>query len=237
MWARTPDSEVDVAGNLFAAELANLLLARDRNAVDSALRAICEDPKNLNTVVKALSSRVLVMVGSASRAYWHFSGQHAPEAQDGNVPRHSDAICSFCLNFALHGTCEHTHVAFVETGQISLTKARLPQWKKTRSTPTSHMQEVDIILPGPSVPAEPSSASAASSSRQLPKPSKLPTGLRSLLSHADAAPYLPRFGVEELGPAQIAQLDFASLRAIFPDIPAAVLLRVLQLSQVRLLLY
>lgn len=233
VWSRTPDSEVDVAGNLFAAELANLLLARDRDTLDSALRAICADPKNLNSVVKALSSRVLVMVGSASRAYWRFSAQHAPEAQDSNVPRHSDAVCSFCLNFALHGTCEHTHVAFVETGHISLTKARMPQWK-TRSTPTSHMQDVDIILPGPSVPAEPSSASAASSSRQLPKPSKLPTGLRSLLAHADAAAYLPRFGMEELGPAEIAQLDFASVRAIFPDIPAAVLLRVLQFAQVRL---
>ena len=90
-------------------------------------------------------------------AYWRFFAQHAPEAQDSNVPRHSDAVCSFCANFALRGTCEHTHVAFVETGQISLTKARMPQWK-TKSTPTSHMQDVDIILPGPSVPAEPSSA-------------------------------------------------------------------------------
>ena len=90
-------------------------------------------------------------------AYWRFSAQHAPEAQDSNVPRHSDAVCSFCANFALRGTCEHTQVAFVETGQISLTKARMPQWK-TKSTPTSHMQDVDIILPGPSVPAEPSSA-------------------------------------------------------------------------------
>ena len=100
VWARTPDSEVDVAGNLFAAELAHLLLARDRNTMDPALCAICEDPKNFKGVVKALSSRVLVMVGTPSRAYWHFSVQQAREAQDSNVPKHSDAVCSFCHNYA-----------------------------------------------------------------------------------------------------------------------------------------
>ena len=66
--------------------------------MDPALRAICEDAKNFNSFVKALSSRVLVMVGTPSRAYWHFSVQQARAAQDINVPKHSDAICSFCHN-------------------------------------------------------------------------------------------------------------------------------------------
>ena len=58
------------------------------------------------------SMHVLVAVGPAARWSWQFIGE-------GCDNQHMNAVCMFCLEFALHGSCEHTQVAFVDAKQLS----------------------------------------------------------------------------------------------------------------------
>eukprot|EP00434_Breviolum_minutum_P028258 symbB.v1.2.024998.t1/scaffold2404.1/size80018/2 len=184
-----------------------------------------------NHVLKVLSSHVLVVLGTAARSYWRYGSEKAmpqPEAA-----AHQGAICMFCLEFCLHGTCEHTHVAFIETKQISLLEAELPQRNPRRAPPMSDIPALDLILPGPaSVPeagemAQPMPVAGPS---RLPQsaPAKASRELRAVLTRAACLEYLHLFLSEELSPSDLLNLDFPSIRAIFPNVPAAALLRVLR---------
>ena len=107
-----------------------------------------------------------------------------------------------------------------------MTEAHLPQWSKQRRPPTSHLPEVDLVLPGPSIPPPRSAhACAADPAPPLPSPQLL-----AVLSAAGAPQYARVFAAEQLLPADVARLDFVSLRAIFPNVPAKLLLRIHHLA-------
>ena len=218
-WSKTADSAISRAQSVTSQQMAALVSARDDQSFNAAMRAVCSEPQDLKAVVKALASHVVVLMGAAAREFWCFSEVGAASSS------HVHAVCAFCLPFALHGTCEHTHVAFVDTKQVDLTEARLPQWGKQRPAPTSHLPDVALVLPGPAVP-EAAESSCARASRPRDPASSVSPQLSALLTAADASEYIRLFGIEQLSPADIGALDFVSLRAIFPTVPAKLLLRI-----------
>ena len=180
--------------------------------------------QDLRNVLRTLAKHVLVTLGPTARSYWQFTGK-------GCDNHHMNAVCMFCLEFALHGSCEHTHAAFVETKQLSLQQAHLPQFGRRPPEPPWHIPPIDLIIPGP---ASSSSRPAVTRDNTHLLPG-LPRGLRALLTRASCLEHLPVFAAEELTPADVARLDLLTARAIFPRVPAAALLRVLRCAQARLL--
>ena len=88
-----------------------------------------------------------------------------------------------------------------------------------------HLPDVALVLPGPAVP-EAAESSCARASRPRDPASSVSPQLSALLTAADASEYIRLFGIEQLSPADIGALDFVSLRAIFPTVPAKLLLRI-----------
>ena len=144
-----------------------------------------------------------------------------------------NVVCAFYSSFCLRASCENAHVASIELKHISLTQAAVPRRKQTREL-AEHIPEVNIVLPGPetlpttgipSAPARRCHAEAAPSSK----------GLKALLESCNAANFLPLFTTEQIGFPELLDLDFASLRAVFPRVPAGLLLRVHKAAQAQIL--
>ena len=99
------------------------------------------------------------------------------------------------------------------------------------------MPHVDLILPGPGGPEAAPHRTQNAQRAQRPRQnvdrdeSRAAIALRPFLVAADALAYSHVLAREHLMPHDIAELDFQCLRAIFPTIPAAVLLRLHRASK------
>ena len=211
-----------------ARALLAVMEANSSISLEKALRPLCNNARDLQALVKAVAKHVLVIVGPAGARWWQRSHtQGAPENHYVNV------VCAFYSSFCLHASCERAHVAFIELKQISLTQATMPRRKQTREL-AEDMPEVNIVLPGletlpttgiPSAPARQCRAEAAPSSK----------GLKTLLESCNATNFLPLFTIEQIGVPELLDLDFASLRAVLPRVPAGLLLRVHKAAQAQIL--
>ena len=82
--------------------------------------------------------------------------------------------------------------------------------------------EVNMVLPGPeTLPSTGTPSALAHRYRAKAAPSS-----KGLLEGCNAANFLPLFAAEQIGIPELLDLDFASLRAVFPRVPAGLLLRV-----------
>ena len=99
-----------VPANL-AEVLAGVYAARSRSQLEAALCRLGVGP-NLDSdkqpLVRCLRRYVLVMVGPEADAFWK-RPSHIPSA---SLFPHACAVCAFCVEAALHGTCEHAYAAF-----------------------------------------------------------------------------------------------------------------------------
>ena len=110
-WIRAEDTEVTPPPASFPETFASLLRSTSDAAVTQALVALGLGPEPLEDVeklVKTLQSYVLVVVGPAASEFW------CRQPSDSDSTPHVQAICAFCETFCLHGSCEHTHAAFLD---------------------------------------------------------------------------------------------------------------------------
>ena len=106
-----------------APRLAELAIATSSDLVEQALDglgALSPRAEHLDGLAAALSRYALVAVGPAATRFWHTEGS-----------RHAQAMCMFCKPFALQGTREHTHAAFLHEGVLNDRQPRFAQKKKT----------------------------------------------------------------------------------------------------------
>ena len=98
-----------------------------------------EPLEDVEKLVKTLQSYVLVVVGPAASEFW------CRQPSDSDSTPHVQAICAFCETFGLHGSCEHTHAAFLDLELISLQAPTFPSRQK--KIPVSEQDSVPILLP------------------------------------------------------------------------------------------
>ena len=220
-WAATPDREVQSVPAANSQHLAEMVSARSAAVLHQALAQVCSDANNLRNVVQRLSSQALVAVGPAARALW----RRARSSEQGSPEAYVDVACFFCNTFCLHGSCEHAHVAFIDLRHISLEKAKLPH-RKQAAAPAEMMPAVDLLLPSSSRPSAPPTSQAKS--KPASDAASLDPGLRKALESSNALQYASLFAFEQLTMRHIAEMPFDTLRAIFPNVPAAKLLAVHQ---------
>ena len=72
--------------------------------------------QGLTDVARVLPRHALVALGPAATRPWHTEGS-----------QHTQAACFVCKGFGLHGTCEHTHAAFLHEGLLDIHAPRLAQ--------------------------------------------------------------------------------------------------------------
>ena len=141
-WIRAEDTEVTPPPASFPETFASLLRSTSDAAVTQALVALGLGPEPLEDVeklVKTLQSYVLVVVGPAASEFW------CRQPSDSDSTPHVQAICAFCETFGLHGSCEHTHAAFLDLELISLQAPTFPSRQK--KIPVSEQDSVPILLP------------------------------------------------------------------------------------------
>ncbi|CAE7324102.1 unnamed protein product [Symbiodinium sp. CCMP2592] len=222
-WSRTPDEDVEPVPAGTAKALLAILEAKSPASLDDALKHMCENTLDLQALVKSVAKYVVVVVGPAAARWWQRGHSHDAEGENPYL----NVACAFCNIFCLHGSCEHAHLALTELKHVSLTQAKLPSRREARE-PTEHLAEVDMILPGPE--ALPCGVGVSAPAGILPRSSvsKPDPSMKALLSRCGAGSFLALFTAEQIGLPDLVTLDFPGLRAIFPNVPAGVLLRVHQ---------
>ncbi|CAE7220588.1 mak16-a, partial [Symbiodinium pilosum] len=221
-WSRAPDDSVKKKPCLHSAAFSKVLAAREQSELDKALRELCGAENDIQAGLRVLASNVLVALGPQARARWRRAS-----TQDAADQTYMDVLCNLCNEFCMRGTCEHVHVALLDANIVSLTLAKMPSRSGGAAAPTSDMPHVDFILPACGAAEAPPRKAAA---KQNPAVLHACQALRPILKAADALSYAPLLAREQMMPADIARLDIAT-RAIFPTLPAAVLLRVQRESQ------
>jgi hypothetical protein len=166
-WVATPDEQVSEVPVGLAARLSAVFSCRTTHDLTAALADVgVVDPStdNLKSLCRILSGHVLVLLGPAVGGLWrrHDQGREV----DGNDPdlisQHTHALCTFCVGFALHGTCEHAHVALHAAEKLSLVSAQMPARRATAGAPSPRSARGAALSPGrPASRQEGASASVA----------------------------------------------------------------------------
>ena len=231
-WSRAPDDSIKKEPCQHSAAFSKILAAREQSELDKALRELCGAENDIQAVLRVLASNVLVALGPQARARWRRAS-----TQDAADQTYMDVLCHLRNEFCTHGTCEHVRVALLDANIVSLTQAKMPSRSGGAAAPTSDMPHVDLILPAcGAAEAAPRKAACQTKPSRPPRPSggqdlQFRKALRPILKAANALSYAPLLARGQMMPADIARLDIATLRAIFPTLPAAVLLRVQRESQ------
>ena len=114
---------------------------------------------------------------------------------------HTDALCGFCVEAALHCTCEHIYAAMLLEKRIIRDVAKHPK-KKAAAKATA--APVAAILS----PAKPN--------REFVRPSA-PVGdppLNNLLQALELAPWIPAFAKEAITFESLSDWSLPELRAV-----------------------
>lgn len=121
--------------------MAKLITADTASTVQAALRSlgagnvVGADMENLRV---AVSRYVVATFGPAATKYW------AQPTQAPNVHPHGQGLCAFCLEAALHCTCEHIYA-----GLIRLRIVTFPQCKSDSSRRASNSSTKYTKTPNP----------------------------------------------------------------------------------------
>ena len=194
--------------------LRSLYLARDDPSLFVPLRLLgctADGSLDLEPLRRILSNHVLVLQGQVAEQFWHV------QVADGRAPSYRQVACFGCTTFAIHGSCEHVHAAWLHSGHICMDRAEIP----VLGNPKKKRQQVPSILRRTQKRAR-SSASAPAG------PSAPSDGLKSLLTELGFASFWPSFFKEQVNISILASWDLAAMKAYFPDIgggPASQILR------------
>ena len=124
-WSFTPDTSVRRPAPGLAEQLRCIFMAKQIPGLLAALQAggcAAADPAqvDLEPLRRLLSKRVLVVQGPGAATSWSLQTEVGP------APSYRQAVCLNCSAFALHGACEHVHVAFLQHGHIPMGVAVVP---------------------------------------------------------------------------------------------------------------
>ena len=216
-WTAVSDSSVTPFRTGVAAKLGQLLRAKDHGDLIAALRGLGLGPEpftDIEALPQFFNKHALVLVGEEAARYWR---RTTPQGE----LLHVQGVCAFCSHFAVHGTCEHLHAAFLHLGHISVSAPIFPS--RQQAVPASERESVSVLLPAAQrVAREPSSSSRRTAAD---------TALPRLLSSLGLSTWLPALQQEELSIAQIASLQLAELRIAAPSMPSGALLRLQAAAQ------
>jgi hypothetical protein len=100
-----------------AQHMANLITAKTAQTMDKALRnlgagrVVGASMENLRVSV---TRYVVAIIGPAASKFW----EQPP--RPGQVHPHGAALCGFCLEAALHCTCEHIYAGLIKRGTLDI---------------------------------------------------------------------------------------------------------------------
>ena len=132
--------------------------ATSSQEVESALDALgvsqprCE---HLPATARALTKYAVVLLGPAATKLWHAQGS-----------KHVQALCLFCKEAALHGTCEHIHAALLHEG---LVHTDVPSFPKNKRAPPPEAAHVAIAPGERLLLKQPSTGTAAEGEPESPR--------------------------------------------------------------------
>ena len=214
-WLRPADEDVapPVAG--LASQLAGFCLGGEQAAVGAGLQALglgCRPLDDVEKLVRSLAKHVLVVLGPAAARFWRGEGIAGGQAE------HVQAICAFCQEFCLHGSCEHTHAAFLHLDYISLQLPVFPE--RSAKTPIFEQPLVEVLVPGPAA-----ASTASPSHKPLPKTS-FNAELSCFLRSVSLQVWEGALQKQCLTLDHIVSLNLADLVAAAPTIPSGVLVTI-----------
>ena len=208
---RTPDADVQKVRPGTAEALARLVLSKDGACLEQALRNLELGPtplRDINALLKCLSTHVLVVHGPAAAKYWRRQGGENP---------HTQILCLFCEVFGMHGTCEHVHTALLHCKLISLQQAEMPARGKRGHAPLCQLDPIPIVLPGAARLSQKSAEQSCST------PTKRDQRLLQFLAAHDLASWAEVLQAERLSVELLAAIPLTELKAMLPSIPTGVL--------------
>ena len=189
-WLESPDDQVKDVPVGFAARLEAVFSVRTSADLSTALVDVgVADPSSdgMKSLFKVVSSHVLVVVGPAVSNLWR---RHDPEhVHDSHgaaaAVEHSQALCTFCVEFALHGTCEHTHVALHAADRLSLSQSRMPERRGAGHLQPSRRGGGSALSPGRPA-AQPERAAEGGAAQPAAQPrARLDSVLQRALADCD----------------------------------------------------
>lgn len=204
-WVATPDDKVRKPNIDLTRRLKALFLARDDQSLFVALGAcncLSEGSIDLEALRCLVSKHVLVLRGSVAQQYW------CTQVAAGHMPRYRQVACFGRCTFAIHGTCEHVHAAWLHSGDIcmAISKGAVFRGKKFCRR---------AALPAIIQPAR--KRQRRKSSQPLPR-SASSDGLKALLSDLGFQEFWPLFAKEQVNLSLLASWDLTSMKAYFPAV-------------------
>ena len=166
---------------------------------------------------------MVASIGPAASQYW------AQPPHPGPVHPHGSALCGFCLEAALHCTCEHIYAGLIRQGKLEVHGAVPPQRQKSRQAPQRPSDASPGVLLAALTPQQDRARASTSPSAVGAADPRLAKVLKAL----NAADAIPAFTKEGFDMESLAAWSFPDLRLVFGGtiIAASTLMMVLRCAQ------
>ena len=227
-WRPTPNHEIAPPPPGLAAQFAALYEARTAQDLEAAFSAMgVADPlaENMNVLYRALSGKVLVILGPGAQRLWRRS-----EA-DGSANSHTQSLCTFCTTAVIGGVCEHQHLALLAKGLFSSTKAKMPA-PRTRAQLPEPTSPAPMLVPGRVVPSPKPCAAGKALEVMTPHGDRRLNRLleRCSLSHFKEMFRLQGTTLEDIAAWSQDPNGPQWFKAYFPDTPAGAAFRLMRMA-------